>query len=63
MPNVLTISIDDAGAVSVSGPLNNPLIAYGMLEIGRQAIQKHLEAQQQRVHLAGPGALPPVGKK
>lgn len=62
MPNVLTITIDDAGGVSVTGPINNPLFAYGMLEAGRQAIQEHVAAQQRRVQLAGPGALPPAGK-
>jgi len=61
MPMTLTISVSDAGAITVSGPIGNAIMAYGILELGRQAIQKHLDAQQNRVQLAGPGALPPAG--
>lgn len=41
-PIVLTITLDPAGggAVKVSGPLQNQILCYGLLEMARDVIQK-----------------------
>lgn len=41
----LEIVVDDAGKVSVTGPLDQPVMCYGLLEFGRQTLQKHFESQ------------------
>ena len=38
----LTITLTAAGQVSVSGPLENSLICYGMLEAAKDAIRDHV---------------------
>lgn len=45
MAMALTITVDDAGQVSVQGPLENQLVCYGLLEVARDAIQAHVAAQ------------------
>lgn len=42
----MTIDVNDEGAVSVTGPLENQLICYGLLEVARDAIQTHVAKQQ-----------------
>ena len=37
----LKITMDDAGNVGVNGPMDNLILCYGLLEIGRQSIQRH----------------------
>lgn len=50
MPNVeLKIMMDEAGNVGVSGPIENLILCYGLLEIGKQSIQKHHEANANRL--------------
>ncbi len=39
----LKITMDDAGNVGVNGPIENLILCYGLLEIGRQSIHRHHE--------------------
>lgn len=54
----LTITLTGDGRVTVSGPIDNGLISYGLLELGRQAIQNHIASKATRVQLAPAGAVP-----
>lgn len=59
----LIIRVDDAGQISVTGPIDNPLIAYGLLEAGRDAIRAHHEQAAKRlVRPVGVVAMPQFGK-
>lgn len=40
----MTIAVDDQGRVNVSGPLENQLVCYGLLEVARDAIKAHCDA-------------------
>lgn len=45
----LTIQFDQmTGAIGVNGPIQNPLVCYGMLEMARQAVQNFATEQAQR---------------
>ena len=45
----LSITFDQlTGAIGVNGPIQNPLVCYGMLEMARQAIQNFAQEQAQR---------------
>lgn len=37
----ITISILETGQLQISGNIENPLLAFGLLEMGRHEIQKH----------------------
>ena len=38
----LVITLDQAtGAIQVSGPIEQPMLAYGLLELARDAIRDH----------------------
>ncbi len=37
----LTIKLTSAGAINVSGPIDNKILAYGLLEAAREAIADH----------------------
>jgi hypothetical protein len=39
----LTIQVQPNGGVSVSGPIQDKLLCYGMLECARDAIREHAE--------------------
>jgi uncharacterized protein YfeS len=48
----LTITMDQAtGQIKVDGPIDNAILAFGLLEIARQAVQSHhaQKASQQRI--------------
>lgn len=50
MPNVeLKIMMDETGNVGVSGPIENLILCYGLLEIARQSIQKNHETAANRL--------------
>jgi hypothetical protein len=38
----LIITMDDAGNVSVSGPIENKLLCFGMIELAKLAIQNYV---------------------
>lgn len=43
MPAQLIIQMDDQGRCQVTGPINNKLVAYGMLELARETIARFHE--------------------
>jgi hypothetical protein len=49
MPMTLTITLDEAGSINVAGPLDNPILCYGLIELGRQSIADHLKKLQDRL--------------
>lgn len=52
MPNIvaqLTITMDDAGGVQISGPIENKLLAYGLLEIARDSVTEYAAAHARRI--------------
>ena len=59
----LTITISPTRGVVVTGPIDNAVLAYGILEIGRDAIQAHNASKdaQRRIELASANALPGNG--
>ncbi len=46
MAITMTIDVDDAGGVNVQGFPANEMLAYGMLEIARNALQRWFAEQQ-----------------
>lgn len=63
MPDIqLIVTMTDTGQVGVQGPIDNPILCYGLLEIARQSIQAHIQKKGenliQPVH--GSFGLPPI---
>lgn len=57
-PIRIVITFDPTnGAVNLEGPLNNPLIVYGLLEKARQITQNYEAQQAPRVTPATPSDL------
>lgn len=55
----LTITLNlQNGQVSVSGPIDNKTMAYGMLAAAKDAIYDYGKQQENRVQLAAPTQLP-----
>ncbi len=52
----LIVTLTPDGNVQVAGPLDNPILCYGLLEYARDAIKNH---NQPRV-MPVPGPLPPT---
>lgn len=48
----LHIVLNDAGQVSVTGPLENRLLCYGLLEAAKEVIAAHQAQSQRRVQPA-----------
>lgn len=66
MPNIVitfTINMYDNGQVDVSGPVENKVLCYGLLEVARDAIAEHAKkAAEQRIVTPGPAGLSLVTK-
>lgn len=52
----LKIVLQDNGALHLEGCINNPLMAYGLLGLARDAIQKHQE-ESRKIQPPGPNDL------
>jgi hypothetical protein len=62
MPQIqLTITLDDNGAINVNGPIDNPLVCYGLLVMAKDAIAAHIANQARRVQPAPAHALSIIG--
>ena len=59
-PIQLVITMDDAGSVGVNGPIQNPLLCYGLLEMAKVAIQDHIRQNQRLVQPVSGVVLPKV---
>lgn len=58
MPAEMIIRLSDDGQVQVTGPIQNKILAYGMLEITRDAIRESADASKQLVQPATGMILP-----
>lgn len=57
----LAITLDAAGRVSVNGPIENELLAYGMLAMAKKAIYDYNKIKEKRIVELPPGThLKPV---
>lgn len=45
----IVITLDDTGRLNVDGSIDNKLIAYGLLELAKEAIVAHHAAQERKV--------------
>ncbi len=43
----MVITVTEQGQVNVTGPLDNPLVAYGLLEVAKDTLRNHFAAAQQ----------------
>ncbi len=59
VPVALTVTMTPEGQIQVSGPLENKLLCYGLLEFARDAIQK-FEQTPRSIIEAARGPLPPL---
>lgn len=55
----LKIVVDDSGAVQVSGPIDNKVVAYGLLEVAKEAIATHHLQSQNKIQPAPAGLIIP----
>jgi hypothetical protein len=55
----LKITVDDAGKISVNGPISNRMLCYGMLEMARDAINKFVDQNQSPIVQVPPGTIVP----
>jgi len=53
MPLELHIVLTDDGQLQINGCINNPVQAYGLLEMAKDGVRNHL-AQQQKVQPVAP---------
>lgn len=57
----LTIQFDQmTGAIGVNGPIQNPVICYGMLELARQAVQNYAQEQAKERRILPANVMPMV---
>ena len=49
MAIILTITMDDAGSINVNGPIDNVILAYGLLEAAHEAIAEHNRKNANRI--------------
>lgn len=53
------VLVEGGGGVSVTGPIHNKILCYGMLEAAKEAIMEHQRREQdRRIQLASPADLP-----
>jgi hypothetical protein len=54
-PNIvaqLSITMDDQGQLSVTGPIDNKMLAYGMLELAKEVVCERGKEAERRIKLA-----------
>lgn len=52
----LKIVVGDDGRMQVSGPLDNPVQCYGLLEMAKDTIRAHMQSQANRTIVPANGA-------
>lgn len=58
----LIIRIDEQGKIGVSGPIDDKITCYGMLELAKECIQDYHRARAaRRVEPAKPGDIALIG--
>jgi len=54
----IVIKLDDAGKLSVTGPLDQKILCYGLLEAARDIVRLHEAEPPRRVSIAEPFLRP-----
>ena len=63
MAITLTIIMDEQGRISVNGPIDNKLLAYGLLEVAHEVVYDFSrQTEQQKIQLASVDALAALKK-
>lgn len=57
----LKIEITESGEVLVTGPVDNKMVAYAMLELARDAIKDLHDRCEKEKKISIVGSLPPMG--
>lgn len=61
----LRITLDEHGQVEASGPVKNPMLCFGMLEMGKEAIRNYqrelAEKQKANIEVVSPDEMPGIG--
>lgn len=59
MPEIeMRIVMNDSGGIQVSGPIDQAILAYGMLEAAKQAIVEHLRARAEGNRIVPASLIP-----
>lgn len=45
----LVITIAEGGKINVTGPIDDPILAYGMLEVARDVVREFNDQQNRRI--------------
>jgi hypothetical protein len=59
MPQIvaqITVTMTDDGKVNVNGPMENKILAYGLLEVGKEVVRAFNDQQAKLVQPAPPGS-------
>lgn len=59
----LVINLTDEGEATVTGPIDNALVAYGMLEIARDLIKAHNDQKTRAIQPASPSDVVSLNRK
>jgi len=57
------ISIDDKGAVSVTGPIDQLMLCYGLLEVAKDSLRNHAIEKAKTIQKPGFGEVAAFGRK
>ena len=59
----LVITIAEGGKINVTGPIDDPILAYGMLAVAHDVIRDYNDQRESRIVPADAGALALVDRK
>ena len=59
----LEIILNDNGTLSMSGPIDNLYMCYGMMELAKDVLRERHKANQQKIQKVGPQELLEFGGK
>jgi hypothetical protein len=54
----IIVSMLDNGTINVTGPIQNKLLCYGMLEVAKDVVRNHVERPGSNLVIAPPGSVP-----
>jgi len=55
--------MDEKGRVAVSGPIDNTVLCYGLLEVAKDSLRAHAAERAQKIQTPHPSELLAFGKK
>ena len=53
----IVVTMERDGSISVNGPLTNPILCYGLLESGKDAVRRYMAEQNEKRIIAPPQGL------